>query len=617
MLASLPLSGLPVAAEAPSAGGAALDQIIVVALAAAVVYGAVGWIVLRERTGHATLVGRLASAVGRLDGSPRWFLLPTGVVTAGLVSAVTGLYWDVSYHLAEGRDEGPLANPAHYLIFLGLVAVFAGAILGVGLADDRLPRNTFRVTRRWRSPYSPLVAMAVGLIALSGFPLDDLWHRLFGQDVTEWGPTHVLMIGGSVLSGYAVLLACAEVRQVARDSVLVDHVERLGLLIIPTGPVAFLLEYAFGIPQFPLVNDALIIAMTGAVTFVLASLRGPLTVVLVWVGYAAIQGLLVGLNTWAFDALTPYPPLLLGGALVGLVLSRWARPTPGYGAVAGVLVALGTVAGDHLWTLAVRPQDWPTALLPTIAAWTVVVGLGTGVVAVWLMDRMTATAGDGAPARPAPVPAAALRRLPAYALLGAVAVTAVLAWNIPPRAEHHPGADLALVDVTGGPGAEQGYVQLTFDAAATTELEQAYWFQALSWQGGGAVRSAMVETAPGVWRSADPLPLHADWKTMVRLHLPAHDLLALPVYLPADAAIPVPAVPAVDGPRDFVEEKLILRREEKPDVPGWLSGSAYAVVGVLFAGLFVAIAAGYRAAARPGEEQPAPARTTETAGAGR
>ena len=33
--------------------------------------------------------------------------------------------------------------------------------------------------------------------ALVGFPLDDGWHRLFGQDVTLWGPTHLMLIGGA------------------------------------------------------------------------------------------------------------------------------------------------------------------------------------------------------------------------------------------------------------------------------------------------------------------------------------------------------------------------------------------------------------------------------------
>ena len=41
-----------------------------------------------------------------------------------------------------------------------------------------------------------------------GFPLDDIWHRIFGQDVTLWGPTHLMLIGGAsmTLVGMAVLL---------------------------------------------------------------------------------------------------------------------------------------------------------------------------------------------------------------------------------------------------------------------------------------------------------------------------------------------------------------------------------------------------------------------------
>jgi hypothetical protein len=43
---------------------------------------------------------------------------------------------------------------------------------------------------------------------LVGFPLDDVWHRLFGQDVTPWGPTHLMLIGGAAMAlvGLAVLL---------------------------------------------------------------------------------------------------------------------------------------------------------------------------------------------------------------------------------------------------------------------------------------------------------------------------------------------------------------------------------------------------------------------------
>ena len=52
-------------------------------------------------------------------------------------------------------------------------------------------------------------------IALTGFPLDDVWHRIFGQDVTLWGPTHLLLFGGasmSTLGGMILLMEGATVR---------------------------------------------------------------------------------------------------------------------------------------------------------------------------------------------------------------------------------------------------------------------------------------------------------------------------------------------------------------------------------------------------------------------
>ncbi|MGH3365509.1 MAG: hypothetical protein ACRDOW_12365, partial [Nocardioidaceae bacterium] len=91
-------------AEAPSAGGAPIDQILVVAGFTAVVYAAILWVMARERTGHKTLVGRAADAASRVDGSPRWFALPLAISVAGALSGAVGLYWDVSFHIAVGRD---------------------------------------------------------------------------------------------------------------------------------------------------------------------------------------------------------------------------------------------------------------------------------------------------------------------------------------------------------------------------------------------------------------------------------------------------------------------------------------------------------------------------------
>ena len=46
--------------------------------------------------------------------------------------------------------------------------------------------------------------------ALAGFPLDDVWHRFFGQDVTLWGPTHLQLFGGASLSTLGGMILLAE-----------------------------------------------------------------------------------------------------------------------------------------------------------------------------------------------------------------------------------------------------------------------------------------------------------------------------------------------------------------------------------------------------------------------
>ena len=57
--------------------------------------------------------------------------------------------------------------------------------------------------------------LAAAAFALIGFPLDDVWHRIFGQDVTLWGPTHLMLIGGAGLTliGSAILIVEGRARE--------------------------------------------------------------------------------------------------------------------------------------------------------------------------------------------------------------------------------------------------------------------------------------------------------------------------------------------------------------------------------------------------------------------
>ena len=74
------------------------------------------------------------------------------------------------------------------------------------LPFDKPGAAAVRITRNWTRPVGGILMAGCGLYAVIGFPLDDVWHRMFGQDVTLWGPTHLMMIGGGTLSLFALLL---------------------------------------------------------------------------------------------------------------------------------------------------------------------------------------------------------------------------------------------------------------------------------------------------------------------------------------------------------------------------------------------------------------------------
>ena len=58
-------------------------------------------------------------------------------------------------------------------------------MLPIALAGPPLPAKSIRLTRGWRVPSSAVLVTLCGTFALVGFPLDDTWHRLFGEDVTR------------------------------------------------------------------------------------------------------------------------------------------------------------------------------------------------------------------------------------------------------------------------------------------------------------------------------------------------------------------------------------------------------------------------------------------------
>jgi hypothetical protein len=178
------------AADTRPAGGAAIREVILASGIGLGLTAVLLGLVFLHRTRRSTVLTRIGTRLGAATRVPPWVALPTILTTLSLMVALLGMLWDISLHIGVGRDEGPLANPAHFLILFGLFGVFAGGVLACAMPlDERPGPAALHFLRGWDVPLGGVLLTAAGFYALLGFPLDDVWHRMFGQDVTLWGPT--------------------------------------------------------------------------------------------------------------------------------------------------------------------------------------------------------------------------------------------------------------------------------------------------------------------------------------------------------------------------------------------------------------------------------------------
>ena len=527
----------------------------------------------RERHGRVTFLGLLAERVGDLDRTPRWAAMSPALQTGSLLLCGFGVWWDIAVHIDFGRDEGPFGTPAHYPIFLGLLGIMVSGVVSAVLAREPLPRGSLRLTRHWRVPPSAAFVILCSTFSLAGFPLDDVWHRIFGVDVTLWGPTHLLMIGGAVISMLSLLLLRAETAQVAgprRRHALLD-VSSCGALLI--GLQLFATEFDFGLPQFPLAVHPVLLALAAALPLVLARLRGgPGSALAAVAVYLAVRGAItVAVAVPLGRSLATFPLFVVEALLVeAVVLVMGARPRFRTGVVAGGLVGTVGLLAEYAWTHQWSPQPWSPDMVAPMLAHGALVGAGAGAVAAWLAARVGEVAGQP------PAPGTPPGRSHRYAALSLVAVALPFLLTVPRSATEDVRADVTLEPAAGG-----GTAAVTVRLEPPTAAEGARWFRAVSWQGGSIRGGEMVRVADGVYRAPQPMPVDGPWKSIIRLHRGDSDLTALLVRMPGDAAVGKPEVAARSGVREFVHEREALRREEDPDVPAWGWAAGNALLGVV------------------------------------
>ena len=542
-------------------------------------------------------VRRLISSLERMTGLPAW---AAGGIMFGewaLLLAALGFYWDVAWHIDFGRDKA-LFTPPHLMILVGLAGILGAAIFSALLATVARARVGLKLGSI-RIPYGALPLLALGLFAVAGFPLDDLWHRTYGIDVTMWSPTHLMMIGGAVFSPLGLRLLLVEAGPAAVQTTW-GKVLRRGLTsAVLVALTALQLEFDLGVPQWQALYQPVMIVGSSALVMIAArESMGRGGALVLWLNYLVLRIFWFVLVGPVLGHVSPHFPLYLGVALI--VEAVWqfgARLRPlARSLVAGGLIGTVGLGTEWAWSQAWAFHPWQASLFPgiwvaaAIALPAAVLGLAIGSI----LDF-----------RRPPLPAS-LVALAGVAIVGLMVVpfprnssevSAVLTTS--PASEPQPA-----VDRDGRPAVTQEFnVRVSLQPA--NAADNVDYFEVMAWQGGKARLVHMVPDGGGNFHSARAVPTGGTWKT--GLFLTRRDVLdALPISMPADAEYGSPGVQVVPSRQaTFVQASKVLMAEDHGGsaLPRVLAtagfGGELAVTTLFFLVAFMGVSRGFEGGAPP------------------
>ena len=396
-----------------------------------------------------------------------------------------------------------------------------------------------------------------GGFALLGFPLDDVWHTLFGQDVTLWGPTDVLMIGGASLATLGIWVLLVEGRRAVRQELASSPHEPvwLRLLLGPAIAGGFLSglstlqgEFDYGVPQFQLVYHPILLMIAAGVGLAAARVRLGRFGALQAVAFPLLmRGLLTVVIGPVFGMSTLHFPLYVVEALlVEAVALRVSSSRPlTLGLVSGVLIGTVGLAAEWGWSHLWMPLPWPTSMLLPAAVLGFAAAACAGVLGGFV-ERALSSHGHGRQ----------------HAPRGLLPLGALGTWrDRVPAADDAGRPSTASVKLTPLSSGAKRTVAAEVTLTPRTAANQAQWVTVTAWQGGGLVVDRLRRLTQGVYVTTEPIPVYGKWKAMLRM-ANGRGLVASPIYMPAHPAIPAGAISApARFTRPFVRDKKILQRE--------------------------------------------------------
>ena len=531
------------------AGGSAIADWHPVVILLAIVGGIMVLLALRGAPGdHPSPVARgllrLPNQLSKLTGMPPWAATTWAGTLGGLVIAAYGFFTDVAYHVAYGRDETLWTAP-HAAIFIGVCLIAASAYAGILVANltgvERGPRLS-----GIRVPWSLIPLVILGSGAVAGFGIDELWHAQYGVDVTMWSAPHMLMILGAALSTTGAWLVVAEAGVDPRASWRNRGVHAITAMTVVVALFAPLGEFDFGVPQFQQLYHPVLVLVGSSAALVAIRLvlgRG-------WtLGVLALGWIVSNLDTALMAGSAPVqtrdPAILIGSAIVVEVVALLVgtrRPLR-FALTAGAGVATIGLAIEWWWNQGAH-QPWTTSLLPDA----LVVGIPAALAAA-----VVATAYAGA--------VSGRGRLVSGPVLAAALIVIGIALAVPfPRTVGDVEVEMTVQDRGDG----MADVQARLDPPDAAQ--DARWFYAGSWQGGGSTVAHMQPVGDGVYVAEQPIEVTGPWKSVLRLHV-GSDMMAAPIRMPADPLFGLEEIPLENRSMAMEAETRYLLRETTDGPP--------------------------------------------------
>jgi hypothetical protein len=276
----------------------------------------------------------------------RWALW--GLIIAKLVGG-WGVQWDIEWHVRVGRDTFWI--PPHVMTYAGVTAtvLLSFGMLAWYTARGGRSADLIRVFGIAGSRGFHLAAWGIGVTVLAA-PIDDLWHRLFGLDVTLWSPPHLMGILGGLINSAGCLIIARETyaeRRFARTVAMVlvgaSLYRGLALVVQPT----FLFAYHYGGVWFhsPAILSALLLPWALIPAARLTGLRSGPAIVIAVVALTVLVG--QSIADEGFDLLRPVS--VMGEEIakdptspiaLAYAISRKSGEAPGRSSVAPVIASL-------------------------------------------------------------------------------------------------------------------------------------------------------------------------------------------------------------------------------------------------------------------------------------